>query len=49
MVDDVCLDIPSLVGFGNCLLMKIAEYAVGVVQTSLGEERRGRIGVVDYV
>jgi len=49
LVDDVCFDVASLVGLCNCLLVEVAEDAIGVVQASFDEERRGRIGIVDDV
>jgi len=49
LVDDVCFNVPRLVGLEDGLLVEIAEDAVGVVQTSFYEESGGGIGVVDDV
>lgn len=49
LVDHVGLDIASLVSLDNCLLVKVAENAVRIIEAPFGEERRWRIGVVDDV
>lgn len=49
LIDDICLDITSLVGLGDGLFVKVAEDAVCIIQSSLNEQRGGCVGVVDDV
>jgi hypothetical protein len=49
LVDDVCFYVAGLVGLCNCLFVKVAEDAIGVVQASFNEERRWGVGVVDNI
>jgi hypothetical protein len=49
LVDDIRLDIASLVCLDNGLLVEVAQYAVGVVEAAVDEKRSRRIGVVDDI